>query len=85
MMKAEWFGYAAAILTTVAFAPQALHTLKTRNVDGISLSMYSIFSAGVFCWLVYGLMIGSWPMIGANIVTLALALVILVLKLRYRE
>jgi len=85
MMRPDWFGYIAAVLTTVAFAPQALLTLKTRNVDGISLSMYSIFSIGVFMWLVYGVLIESWPVIIANGVTLILALLILILKLRYRS
>lgn len=84
-MMAEWFGYIAAFLTTAAFAPQALLTVRTRNVEGISLSMYSIFSLGVFFWLLYGVLIGSWPIIAANTITLALSLTILALKLRYRS
>ena len=70
-------------LTTAAFAPQALHTLKTRDVSGISLAMYASFTVGVFLWLIYGLLRGDWPIIIGNAITLGLALVILVLKLRY--
>ena len=77
-------GFLAAILTTASFVPQAWHTFKTRDVRGISLSMYSAFTAGVACWLVYGLLLGAWPIVIANCITLALALAILVMKLRYR-
>lgn len=84
MMQPDWFGYIAATLTTLAFAPQVLLTLKTRDVKGISLPMYAVFSLGVLLWLVYGVLIRSWPVIGANAVTLLLTLIILTLKIRYR-
>jgi MtN3 and saliva related transmembrane protein len=79
----DWIGYAAALLTTVSFVPQAVRTLRTRETHGISLWMYVLFTIGVGCWLGYGLLLGSWPMIFANVVTFALALSILLLKLRY--
>lgn len=84
MSLTELFGYCAAVLTTVSFVPQAWHTFKTRDVRGISLGMYSVFTAGVACWLIYGLLLGAWPIVLANIVTLALAGGILVMKLRFR-
>jgi MtN3 and saliva related transmembrane protein len=46
--------------------------------------MYSVFTAGVACWLVYGWLLGAWPIVIANCITLALAATILVMKLRYR-
>lgn len=79
----DWIGYAAAALTTLSFVPQAVLTVRTRDVSGISLGMYSCFTVGVALWLVYGLQLGEWPIIAANAVTLALALVILVTKLRH--
>jgi MtN3 and saliva related transmembrane protein len=82
-MNAEWIGYAAATLTTIAFVPQALTTIRTRDTRGISLAMYVIFTIGVACWLGYGLVLESWPMILANIVTLVLSTGILALKLRH--
>ncbi len=84
MSLTELFGYCAAVLTTVSFVPQAWHTFKTRDVRGISLGMYSVFTAGVACWLIYGLLLGAWPIVLANIVTLALAGGILLMKLRFR-
>ncbi|NDP40556.1 MAG: hypothetical protein GZ093_17750 [Rhodoferax sp.] len=84
MSLTETFGYCAAVLTTVSFVPQAWHTFKTRDVRGISLGMYSVFTAGVACWLVYGLLLGAWPIVIANVITLALAGGILAMKLRFR-
>jgi len=75
-------GYLAALLTTSSFVPQALLTLRTRDVSGISLSMYSAFTLGVALWLLYGIAIGEWPVIIANVVTLALAATILITKVR---
>ena len=84
MPLSEIIGYFAATLTTAAFVPQAWHTFRTRDVRGISLGMYSVFTAGVACWLVYGLLLNAWPIVIANCITLALAATILTMKLRYR-
>lgn len=80
---ASLVGYMAATLTTIAFLPQVLHILRTRNTAGISLAMYSAFTLGVAMWLVYGLLLHAWPIILANVVTLALSASVLVLKLRH--
>jgi MtN3 and saliva related transmembrane protein len=82
-MNLEWFGYAAAVLTTGSFVPQAVMTIRTRNTSSISLAMYVIFTLGVALWLLYGIAVQSGPMILANTVTLGLAATILGLKLRY--
>jgi len=79
----DLIGYVAASLTTLSFLPQALHTFRTRDVRGISLGMYALFTTGVALWLVYGLLLAAWPIVVANAVTLVLALAILVMKLRY--
>lgn len=79
----DLIGYIAASLTTLSFVPQALHTFRTRDVSGISLGMYSAFTLGVALWLVYGLLVNAWPVVAANAITLALALAILVMKLRF--
>jgi MtN3 and saliva related transmembrane protein len=76
-------GTAAAVLTTGSFALQARLTFRTRDVTGISLGMYSVFTTGVALWLLYGWRLGAWPIVAANGITLTLALSILVMKLRY--
>ncbi len=84
MNTTEMIGYFSAFLTTFAFVPQAYHSWNTRDLSGVSLPMYSLFTAGVLGWIVYGLKIGSLPVILANIVTLILACMVLWLKLKHR-
>ena len=83
IVSAKWtdiVGSLAAILTTISFLPQAWHSFKTRDVSGVSLGMYSVFTAGVALWLVYGLLLRAWPIVVANVITLGLALAILAMK-----
>ena len=79
----ELIGFIAATLTTVSFVPQAWKTFRTRDVSGISLVMYSLFTTGVALWLAYGLATANPPLILSNVITLALAVAVLVMKLRY--
>jgi MtN3 and saliva related transmembrane protein len=83
-MPIDLVGYVAAILTTIAFVPQALTSWRTRDLSGVSLPMYSIFTAGVAMWLAYGVMLGSWPIIMANTITLLLSGTVLALKVMHR-
>lgn len=85
MNLTDLLGYCAAMLTTASFVPQAIKTFRTRDVKGISLAMYSSFTAGIALWLVYGVLLGAWPIIVANVITLALASAILVMKIRYAD
>lgn len=82
-MHFELIGYAAATLTTAAFVPQAIKTLRTRDTRSISLGMYVTFTTGIALWFCYGLVLGSWPMIIANVITFGLAGSILLLKIRH--
>jgi MtN3 and saliva related transmembrane protein len=75
MTLIDTFGTLAAVLTTASFLPQAWHTFQTKDVRGISLGMYSVFTVGVACWLVYGLLLDAWPIVVANGITLALGVV----------
>ncbi len=76
-----FLGYPAAFLTTIAFVPQAWQSWRTRDLSGISLPMYLLFTTGVALWLCYGIAIGSPPVIAANSVTLLLAALVLWLKI----
>lgn len=79
-MKTEIIGYIAALLTTLAFLPQALHSWQSRDLSGISLPMYALFTTGVALWFIYGIAIQSWPVIVANAITFVFAVLVLILK-----
>jgi MtN3 and saliva related transmembrane protein len=84
MNDMEWTGYVAATLTTLAFLPQALKTIRSKDTRSISLGMYVVFTIGIGFWLAYGIVLGSMPMILSNIVTLVLSATILAMKLKYK-
>ncbi len=81
-MNIEYVGYLAAILTSASFFVQAMKSFKTRDLSGISLGMYAMFTLGVIFWLVYGILIEKWPLILTNLFTLAFAASVLILKIR---
>lgn len=80
----EFVGYCAALLTTLSFLPQVHKIWISKRADDISAPAFTAFSLGVLLWLLYGIALGSWPIILANGVTLMLTLGILVLTARYR-
>jgi MtN3 and saliva related transmembrane protein len=83
MTTADLLGYAAAVLTSASFIPQAIKTIRTRDTRSMSLWMYVTFTAGVALWFLYGVALDSWPVKLANAATFALAATILALKVRY--
>lgn len=83
MNSVDWVGSAAATLTTVAFIPQALKVWQTKHTADISLSMYAMFTLGVALWLAYGILLGAWPIVIANSITVLLAGTVLVMKIRF--
>ena len=64
-----WVSALAALLTTAAFVPQALHIIRHRETKAISLVMYVAFASGVALWLVFGVLIGNWAIIVSNAIT----------------
>jgi len=81
----DYLGFAAATCTTCSFIPQVRLVWRQRAADGISLGMYMILTFGVFLWLCYGLLIGAWPVVIANGLTLLLASSVLVMKWHFER
>ena len=84
-MNVDLFGYLAAILTTAAFLPQLIKTLKTKKADDVSLTTLIMFIIGVLSWIIYGYMIASIPILLANLITLILNLLILTSKIFFSK
>jgi len=80
----EILGFLAAFFTTASFLPQVYKTWKTKATEGLSLSMYSIFFTGVLCWLIYGICLKSLPIITANTITAISAILLLIMKIKYK-
>ena len=84
-INTEFFGYFAAILTTAAFLPQLIKTLKTKKADDVSLVTLIMFISGLGSWIIYGYAISSFPILLANIITFILNLLILISKIYYAK
>lgn len=74
-----YLGYIAALLTTFAFLPQAIKTIRTRDTSGLSLVMYACLTVGIVLWFIYGYLIGDGALIWANGITFLFALPVLVI------
>ena len=81
----EFFGYFAALLTTLAFLPQLIKTLKTKKAEDVSLITLIMFLTGVLSWIIYGYKISSTPILLANIITFFLNLLILIFKITFSK
>jgi MtN3 and saliva related transmembrane protein len=84
-LTTDHLGFIAAICTTSAFVPQVLLVWRARVATGISTGMYLTFIVGLALWCCYGIMVGAWPVIIANGVTLLLASAILIMKLHFER
>jgi MtN3 and saliva related transmembrane protein len=82
-LAVEWIGGVAALLTTISWLPQAVKTITTRQTRDISLVAQVLLFVGIVLWLVYGIYIMSWPLIGSNVVTFFLIATILTMKIRH--
>jgi len=83
MIATNLIGSLAATLTTISFIPQVWQVWRTRHTHDISLGMYIAFTCGVSLWLLYGILLGSWPIIIANGITVCLAGAVLIMKIRF--
>ncbi len=82
MLHVDIIGYIAACLTTFSFLVQAIKSWRSKDLSGISVGMYTMFTAGVGLWLLYGIVINSMPLIVTNALTFLFALSILLMKLK---
>ncbi|MEE4347519.1 MAG: SemiSWEET transporter [Paracoccaceae bacterium] len=83
-MTPLYVGYAAAILGTICWIPQALQVWRTRDTRSLSLVAQVLFLVTVTLWLIYGLMIVDWPLILANIVSVTAMIAIVTAKLKFK-
>jgi len=84
MTVTSTIGFLAATLTTISFLPQVIKVWQTKSTQDISLGMFLIFSSGLLCWLIYGILKQDWAIFLANFITLILASIILFFKLKYK-
>lgn len=75
-------GIMAATLTTIAFFPQVIQVIKSKDTKSISLTMYILFVTGVLLWVLYGFYLNDLPIIIANSIVAVASTIILCYKIR---
>ena len=78
-------GVGAALCTIVSVVPQIVKIIRERDASSVSLRMYALTVSAFSLWTVYGVMLGAWPLVAANAVSLMLAATALVCKWRFRD
>ena len=81
-LLANVIGTAAALCSMSSFVPQIVKIMREHDASGVSLRMYAVTVTGFVGWIVYGVMIASWPVAASNSICLLLSGIILVLKWR---
>ena len=77
-------GLLAGLLTTGAFLPQIIKTIRTKDTQSISLAMYIVYVIGVLVWFVYGIMLGEIAIIITNTFSFILGATMLGMKIFYK-
>ncbi|MEY2963249.1 MAG: hypothetical protein RL754_510 [Bacteroidota bacterium] len=85
MNFASLIGIVAAVLTTAAFVPQAFRIIKMRQTSHLSMTMYIMMFTGQLCWLTYGIFLGDFPLILANVIGGSLSGTILGFKIILKD
>lgn len=81
----EALGYIAGICTAIVFLPQSIETVKSKNVSGLSIQTYIIYSIGMVSWILYGVYLHSFQMMIFNSISLVFALIILYMIIKSKK
>ena len=77
-------GYIAATLGTICWMPQVIKTWVSRETKDLSLWANMLMLANLCLWLTYGILLGAWPLIIANLISILLVGSIVTAKLIYK-
>jgi MtN3 and saliva related transmembrane protein len=78
-------GTAAGLFSMASFVPQVVKIWRDKRAAGVALHTYLLTVTGFVLWIVYGVMLKSWPVAASNSVNLVLSGAILALRWRYGD
>ena len=88
MIEGFWvsiLGSVAATLVTASFIPQIIRGYRTKRLEDVSYWLMIMICVGMSLWIIYGVIKQDFVIIGANVSTIALNVVLLTLKLKYSK
>lgn len=84
MDSIEILGMVAGTISSVTFLPQVIKTWQSKSAKDISLWMFLLVTFSVVLWLIYGILLGSVPIIYTNSAVLVMSLIMLYFKFRFK-
>lgn len=79
----------ATVFLVIAYVPQVVQTYKTKNVEGISFGFWLLINIALTLMLINAikifLMTGAWGYMVTEIFNEGLALVMLIMVIKYRK
>jgi len=79
------FGLIAGFMCITSFIPQILKGYRTKRLDDLSYLLLSFMGSGMFLWILYGIHIGSIPVIITNVMGVCCNILLLVMKFIYSK
>jgi MtN3 and saliva related transmembrane protein len=88
MIEEIWvtiLGSVAAALVTSSFVPQIVRGYRTKRLEDVSYWLMIMICVGMSMWMVYGIIKQDYVIIGANLSTIILNMILLGLKIKYSK
>ena len=80
----QFVGIGAAVLTAVAMLPQLIKVIREKKSEGISIYMIAVLKTGLGLWIWYGFLKKDYPIIGTNIFSLIVNMLLIIFGIRYK-
>ncbi len=78
-------GLLAGACTSSALIPQVVTTYKKKKASDVSIFMFIVMLTGNVLWVFYGFIKTDWAIIITNLFTVALNIIMLVFKVKYKK
>lgn len=76
-------GLTAGFICIAGFIPQMLKGYRTKKLDDLSYLLMSFMGSGMLLWILYGIHLGSIPVILTNVMGVCCNVLLLVMKVSY--
>ncbi len=73
-------GYLAALCMVLGYLPQAIHTIRTRDTDGIAMPTFLLLGFGSIFFVIQGLILSNWPLVITNAITTVSSAIVFFIK-----
>ncbi len=77
-------GTIAGFVSAITFLPQVIKIWKTKSAKDLSSFTLLLLFLNVSLWLVYGILVGDYPIMGTNGIVLSMIIAMIFFKWKYK-